>query len=120
MELIGIYSVDDNSDVHLIEVQFNDTPNNIDVGQITQEIKGQSPENWQSPWDEKYLNEQGDEIIGDYTDIPQDRLKTRLLFFFHYLDFTKPLLTQHGKLDLTNPTSLPERLRGKVKYEQPD
>jgi hypothetical protein len=107
MELKGIYIVDNNSDVHLIEIQFDDTPGNIDVGQITQELEGQPRGNWQSPWDEKYLDDKGEEIIGDYFDIPKD-------------GFSKPLLTQDGQLNLTKPTSLPTRLRDKVKYERPD
>jgi hypothetical protein len=120
MELIGIYIVDDNANVHLIEIQFDNSPDNVDVGQITQELEGQPRENWQSPWDEKYLDDKGEEIIGDYFDIPKDELKTRLLFFFHNLNFSKPLLTQDGQLNLTKPTSLPKRLQEKVKYERPD
>lgn len=120
MEFIGIYIVEDNSDVHLLEIQFNDTPENIDVGQITQVLEGQPRENWQSPWDEKYLDDKGEKIIGDYFDIPKDKLKTRLLFFFHDLDFSKPILTQHGQLNLIKPTLLPARIGDKVKYEKPD
>ncbi len=108
MELKGIYNVDNNSDVHLIEILFGDTPSNIDVGQITQELEGQPRENWQSPWDEKYLDDNGEEIIGDYFDIPEEGSKTRLLFFFHDLNFSKPLLTHDGRLNLTEPMSCPE------------
>ena len=120
MELKGIYTVDGSLEVHLIEILFHDSPSNIDVGQITQEIEGQPQENWQSPWDEKYLNENGEEIVGDYFDVPNDGATTRLLFFFHNLNFSKPLLTPGGQLALTQPTSIPFRLRDKIKYESPD
>lgn len=120
MELIGIYIVEDNSDVHLLEIQFDDKPENIDIGQITQALEGQPRGNWQSPWDEKYLDDEGEKIIGDYFDIPKHKSKTRLLFFFHDLNFSKPLLTQQGELNLTKPTLLPTRLENKVKYENPD
>jgi len=120
MELKGIYIVDGSSQVHLIEILFDDSPSNIDVGKITQEIEGQPQENWQSPWDEKYLDENGEEIIGDYFDVPKDGTTTSLLFFFHNLNFSKPLLTEGRQLTLIQPTSIPLRLRDKIKYESPD
>jgi hypothetical protein len=120
MELKGIYTVDNNKDVHLMEIIFGDSPGNVDVGQITQELVGQPKGNWQSPWDEKYLDDEGQEIIGDYSDIPTEGITTRLLFFFHFLDLSKPLLTQYGPIDLTGASSIPPRLHGKVKYESPD
>lgn len=120
MELIGIYKVDNSQDVHLVEITFDKSPDKVDVGQITQEIKGQPQGNWQSPWDEKYLDDKGEKIIGDYFNIPKGGDKTRLLFFFHDIDFSRPLLTQEGALPLTNPTSLPERLKDKLTYERPD
>jgi hypothetical protein len=93
MTVIGVYKVDNESDVNLIEMVINDNPTNVDIVEITQEIDGAHRMEWQSPWDEKYLNENGDKIIGDYLDIPSDGNLTRLVFFFHYLDFEKPLLT---------------------------
>jgi hypothetical protein len=120
MELIGIYTVENNEDVHLIELTFDIAPDNVDVGQITQEIQGQPQGNWQSPWDEKYLDDNGEKVIGDYFDAPKGGRKTRLVFFFHDIDFSRPLLTQEGQLTLTMPTSLPDRLRDKLTYERPD
>lgn len=120
MELIGIYTVDNNKDVHLIELAFDNSPDKVDVGQITQEVKGQPRGNWQSPWDEKYLDDTGEKVIGDYFDIPKAGGKTRLVFFFHDIDFSRPLLTQEGQLTLTKPTSLPDRLKDKLTYERPD
>lgn len=98
MELIGVYKVENNSNVHLLELTFDNSPDKVDVGQITQEIKGQPQGNWQSPWDEKYLDDKGEKIIGDYFNIPKDGDKTRLVFFFHDIDFSRPLLTQKGQL----------------------
>lgn len=120
MELKGVYTVDGNPNVHLVEIVFDDAPGNIDVGQITQETEGQPAANWQTPWDEKYLDEKGERIIANYFDIPIEETKTRLLFFFHDLNFLKPLLTQNGQLHLTKPASLPARLLDKITYESPD
>jgi hypothetical protein len=120
MKLIGVYIVDNNPDVHIVEVSFNDSPANVKIWQITQEIERQSSDSWQSPWDEKYLDEKGEKIIGDYLDIPLTKTTTRIIFFFHFINFSKPLLTQYGELHLSIPTQLPERLKDKLVYEKPD
>ena len=120
MELIGIYTVDNSPNVHLVEVTFDSPPDKVDVGQITQEVTGQPRDNWQSPWDEKYLDDKGENIIGDYFDIPKGGEKTRLVFFFHDIDFSRPLLTQQGQLVLKKPILLPDRLKDKLVYESPD
>ncbi len=120
MMLNGIYTVDENPEVHVIELTFDHPPDEIDVGQITQEILGRDKSNWQSPWDEKYLDENGEKVIGDYCEVPQDQAKTRLVFYFHFVDFDKPLMTQHGQVSLTMPTSLPSRLIGLIQYDKPD
>jgi hypothetical protein len=120
MQLKGIYPVDNNADVHLLEITFDESPSNVDVGQITQEAKGLPRDSWQSPWDEKYLDEKGERVIGDYAEVPKAGAQTRLLFFFHFLDFSKPLITQNGELNLAQPTPLPSRLQGKIEYESPD
>lgn len=85
MELKGVYNVAGHKDVHLIELVFEDTPENVDVGKITQEILGHPHENWQTPWDEKYLDENGEKVIGDCFNIPKHDAGTRLIFYFHFL-----------------------------------
>jgi len=120
MILNGVYSVANNQDVHLIELTFNSPPEKIDVGLITQTIQGQDEGDWQTPWDEKYLDVKGEKIIGDYAEIPNAQTTTRLVFFFHFLDFSKPLFTPSGTVRLTSPTSLPQRLADLIKYEKPD
>jgi hypothetical protein len=120
MKLIGLYSIDAHPDVHLLEMNFDHPPRSVDVGKITQEVSGQSQDNWQVPWDEKYLDETGEKIIGEWFEIPAAGDKTRMIFFFHHIDFSKPLLTPNGSLTITKPTLLPDRLRGLIKYESPD
>lgn len=120
MKLIGVYNVEDNPNVYLIEVASDHSPDIVDVGQITQEVEGQPRDSWQSPWDEKYLDDKGENIIGDYFDVPKGGDKTRLVFFFHNVDLSKPLLTEEGPLVLIPPTALPDRLRDKLVYESPD
>ena len=73
MELKGIYIIDNNSDVHLIEIQFDDTPGNIDVGQITQELEGQPRGNWQRLYLRTRPARQGMGAAGGY-------IKIKILF----------------------------------------
>ena len=40
----------------------------------------------------------------------------RYAFFFHYLDFMKPLITPAGSLSLPKPTSKPAQLKD-IEYE---
>ena len=120
MSIIGIYEVEGDRDVHLIEMTIDEPPDKVDLGQITQEIAGIDHLDWQSPWDEKYLNAPGDNVIGEFMDIPANESKTRVVFFFHYLDFSKPLKTQFGQVELIKPTIMPERIKKLVKYENPD
>ncbi len=109
-ELIGVYKVDNNPDVHLVELRTDISPDNFDVGQITQEVKGLEQLDWQTPWDEKYLDNEGQKIIGDYSSVPSDSSSTRLVFFFHFLDFKKGLRTQDYELVLSQPTTIPDTI----------
>jgi len=121
INLVGVYNVDGQSDVHLLEFKINSNHENIDIGEFTQKVEGTDRLNWQTPWDEKYLNEAGTEVTGDWLNEPVDsNEKTRLAFFFHFLDFDKPLETPFGKIVLQQPTVIPERLEGLVEYEEPD
>jgi hypothetical protein len=120
MILNGIYSLENLPDVHLIELSIDQSPEKVDVGAITQELEETSSGSLQSPWDEKYLDADGTKVIGDWADIPKGQSHTRLLFFFHFLNLQKPLMTQFGPLTLTTPTPIPDRLNGLVHYESPD
>lgn len=120
IELIGIYIITETPDAHLVELIFDCPPDKVEIEQITQEIEGEPKDNWQSPWNGKYLDDKGERIIGDGFSIPERETKTRLIFFFHYLDISRPLLTQEGELKLISPNPLPDRLKGKLVYELPD
>jgi hypothetical protein len=120
MRLNGVYKVQGLEDVFLVELTFNESPGNVNVNEITQEISGTDRLDWQSPWDEKYLDEKGEKIIGDFLEQPSESDLTRIIFFFHNLDFDKPLQTPYGQLKLTQPIDMPRRLNALVKYESPD
>jgi hypothetical protein len=73
-----------------------------DWGAITQEVPGQPEDNWQVPYDEQ----------------PLDKPENSWVFFFHYLDLSRPLITPDGPLELPPVSSVPDHLR-EIKYEEP-
>jgi hypothetical protein len=121
IELIGVYEVDGQKDVCLIELGIKTNHKNVDIGAFTQAQDGIDRMSWQTPWDEKFLSEDGTRITGDWMDSPTDTSDfTRLAFFLHFMDFQKPLLTQYGEMDLSNPEKIPNRLSLIIEYAKPD
>ena len=120
IEVVGVYDVPDAPDALLIEVASQDAPDELDVGEFTQEEPGQPRENWQAPWMEQWLDVSGDNIASEPFEPPPDDLaSSRLVFFLHYVALDRPLLTPAGPVPLPAKTDLPQRLAG-VEYEPVD
>ena len=118
--IIGAYKVRSPEPCHLVELEITDVSGQIDLIEITQEIPGHPRSNWQVPYEEQYLHSSGKHPITP--DVPwrqHQESELRLVFFFHYLDFSRPLLTPFGELELPKPKRKPRRL-GFVKYALPD
>jgi hypothetical protein len=119
--IIGIYPVRENKDAHLIEVLVNARSSDFDVGKFTQENPSLPQDSWQVAWNEHYLNERGDTVIGDYFEKPSDDIEsTRLVFYLFGVDFERPLLTPFGPVRLPEPTPMPKRLEKIVHFVEPD
>lgn len=118
--IIGAFRVRSAEPCHLVELETTGVTGQTDLSEIAQEPPGQSRSNWQVPYDEQYLDISG-KLLADPSDPwaqPQES-DLRLVFFFHYLDFSKPLLTPFGEMVLPKPKRKPRRL-GFVRYEPPD
>ena len=103
MKIIGVHLVETLEPCYLIEIEFDEPcHHDFDWGEITQEEPNQPSEAWEMPWDEQ----------------PIDDDELNWVFFFHYLDLSKPLITPFGDLPLPKPTPLPEHLEG-IEYEEP-
>lgn len=102
MRIIGIYPVAASERCHLIEVELDNFSERFEWEKVTQEDPSQPRANWQVAYDETHLYENG----------------MRWAFFFHYLDFSRPLITPSGPLELPRPTALPGHL-AYLKYEAP-
>jgi hypothetical protein len=120
VELIGIYNIDNEDDVKLVELRINADINSFDAGLITQEIKGTDRLNWQTAYDEKYIDLEGKRIIGDDLERPKDLKTFQIVFFFYYLDLSKPLISQYGLTKLTDFEKMPDRLSNLINYEPVD
>lgn len=119
-ELIGIYKIEGVDSVNLIEIIIKEEINEFDPSELTQEIRGQDKLDWQTAYNEKYLNTNGTKIIGDDIERPKNLVSFRVVFFFHFLDVSKPLISQYGLMDLIEIEELPERLKKLIEYESID
>lgn len=100
-KIIGVHPIAAPEPCHLIEMYIEER-GNFDWSSVTQESPGQPTSNWQVAYDE----------------FPVNLEPGRWGFFFHYLDFKRPLLTPVGALDLPKESPLPSYLED-VKYVAP-
>jgi len=103
----------------IIEMVIKKPLHEIDISEITQPNESLPRNNWQSVYDEVFLNESGTEVISESDVRKAGYESTRLVFFFHYLDFEKPMQTPFGDASLTTLTKMPMRLEGKIEYWEP-
>ena len=113
LEIIGIYNIENNPDVHLIELRYSS--DSINMMDFTQEIESLPTSSWQAPYDERFLDQEGLNIVEEQT-----KGNIRIVFFFHFIDFNKPLVTPEGNKILPMPTEIPDRLAKIIKYEEVD
>jgi len=120
IEIVGVYNVRRKPDVKLIECIIDCPPEHVDMGKFIHPLNNFPKSNWQVPYDEHYLNENGTEVIGGFCHIPTGILFTRVAFFIHFVNFDNPLLSQFGKLRLPAESSMPKRLKNLIKYMPAD
>jgi hypothetical protein len=122
VEVVGLYPVPEAPEpVHLIELLVRDSPG-FDPAKFVQPDLNEPEENWQVAYDERALNESGDVPITESFELSgrPDLLKgdVRLVFFMHYLDPARPLMTPFGTVELPDPSDRPQRLSA-IEYEEP-
>ncbi len=123
IEIIGVYPINNQTPVHLVEIIVRNSRSKFELSEFTQEVSSQPKKYWQVPWDEKLLDKLGRKVIADDFVLSKEsdlwHGDLRLIFFFHYLDCTKPLLTPFGPVEIPKEKSKPKRL-GFIGYESPD
>ena len=102
--ITGVHEVEADEPVYLIEIEVEGDVDSFDFSDITQEIPGQSQDNWQCAYDDR--------------EIDSPTSNRRFAFFFHYLDTRLPLLTSFGEIEIPKPSPMPARLAN-IEYDQP-
>ena len=89
---------------HLVEVVIRGGSGDVDFGDFTQPDGQRGRSEWQVAYDERVIAIDGD--------------ATRAAFFFHYLDFSQPLLTPFGAVEIPPESPVPPHL-ATIEYEDP-
>jgi hypothetical protein len=110
--LEGVYELPDLPDHHLIEVTAEAPPSRVDPGKFTQEDPERPQSEWSRGYWEWYLDLETGQPLGQSPLDAYGPSRTRLALFLHAVDFSRPLLTPFGPVQLPPATTLPERLRG--------
>lgn len=119
IEVIGVYPIEAPEPCHLVELMIRDGEGELDMCGITQEFEGQPQNNWQVPWDEAWLDSDGETLVNEEeSDKQPSEANLRVAFFFHYLDLSRPFRTPAGPVSIPQPTEAPARLRF-MRYQSP-
>lgn len=102
LRVLGVHPVEAAEPVHLVEIQLSIDVASFDWGTLTQQLPDKEQSYWQVPYDER----------------PVPGASDRWCFFFHYLDVSRPLASDHGPLALPPESPVPDYLRF-VRYEEP-
>lgn len=117
--VVGVYPVEAAEPCHLIELTIEGARPPIDVGLVTQRLRGRRRTDWQVPWDEHFLDLAGRAVLETTRPRqPPTTRDSRVVFFFHYLDVRRPLESPWGKLTLPQVSDRPPRLAF-LTYESP-
>ena len=111
---------DYNEEWLLIEMQVDTSWKWIRWNKFEVPQNGINPSDWQVPYLEQYLNNDGTEKICDlYCNPKENTAPCRFAFFLYKTDAPK-LICQFGEFDLTNPKVVPNRLLNVVAFESED
>jgi hypothetical protein len=104
MRIIGVHPIPAKEPCHLVEIELKAPFDEFDFGLVTQEMPDEPKANWQVAYDEQQVT--------NY------EAGSRWAFFFHYLDFERPLFTPLGPITLPEPTPVPPHLKA-IEYYEP-
>lgn len=120
VEVLGVHPVPEVQDCFLVEMVVAESASMPDFSDFTQPVAHLPRAEWQVPYDEKLLDQDGTKVVADPWERPAPSCpaKTRMAFFFHDLDPSAPLQTPFGEARLPSPTPMPPRL-AMLRYEAP-
>jgi len=110
---------DFNNEWFMIEMHLDINASKIDWQGFEVPEPGLDPMNWQAPYLEQYLNEDGTQRICDVCRKPENDLPS-CRFIFYIFKVGMPLLhTPYGEFPLQAEGPVPERLQHAVEFEEP-
>lgn len=120
VEVIGVHPVPDTPLCFLVEAVIEGSSDVPDFGQFTQPLPDRPRSDWQVAYDERLLDDMGERVLSDVfhrrsATWPE---RARVVFYFHFLDVDRPLVTQFGEVRLPPPSEAPARLSF-LSYEAP-
>ena len=119
VQIIGVYAIDASEPCHLVELQITNHFGELEFGQFTQEWLGKERSSWQVPWDERIINDEGtQDAMGRFPQNVKVHGQIRVVFFFHYLNLDRPLITPAGRIRIPDAKVLPARLKF-MQYDPP-
>lgn len=86
---------------YMIEVELPEAFENVDFGRFTQRVDGLPESSWQVAKDEQ-------PVAGSKS----------AFFYFHCVQWDKPLITPYGESVLPGPRPMPEQLRALCNYDR--
>ena len=102
----------------LIEMLLDIPASEIKWDEFVAPEKKTTPGNWQCPYMEQYLNEEGTERICEVYEIPQRGHDHCRVAFFLYKTSGMMLRTPYGEFALRGDREAPERLRSILVFEE--
>lgn len=114
VDYYGCY--DYNEEWYLIEMLINEESREIDWSAFTTPEEGMDERDWQAPYMEQYLNEDGTERICDVYDTPAESVNPCRVAFFIYKTDAEMLITPYGQFPL-ECMDMPERLEDIVEFD---
>jgi hypothetical protein len=106
--------------VALIEVMVCNRDPQFRVDDFTQAIPGLARDNWQAPWAETYLTDDGEALLVErWSSTPPDD-PLRIAFYLHFWRDDLPLETSYGPVTCPTSRPMPERLRRLAPFEVVD
>lgn len=110
---------DYSEELYLIELGVDCPPSEIEWMEMAVPEEGVKPSDWQAPYLEQYLNEDGTEKLCDLYEEPEGGETSRVAFFL-FKSEGDTLKTPWGTFELTGGQPLPERLSSIIEFEEED
>ena len=121
IRIVGVYPAETEDPVYLIEAVIDLPPQAVDMSGFLIKEKHVPPQDWQTAYNEQYLNKDGTRVIGNYVNHSSlGTVPVRVAFFLYLEDLSAPLSTPYGDVALPTPEALPRRLRDLLDFSPMD